>query len=133
MTLPQGIRVHVSTRAQGRCEYCRLPERETLHPHQIDHVIPRQHGGSDAEDNLALCCIVCNRYKGPNLATLDQETGELVSFFHPRRHRWETHFHLDNGNIIGLTPEGKATAFIFRFNDDVRVAQRQALTHQGRY
>jgi len=133
VTLPHDLRVRVGMRARGRCEYCGLPEREALHPHQVDHIIPRQHGGTDAEDNLALCCVVCNRYKGPNLATLDQDTGELVGFYHPRRHTWETHFRLKDGKIEGLTPEGRATVFIFRFNDDVRVAQRQALMRHGRY
>lgn len=133
MTLPQDVKTSVSLRAWGRCEYCKLPEREALHPHQIDHIIPRQHGGVDTEDNLALCCVTCNRYKGPNLATLDQETGVLVGFFHPRKHTWETHFRLENGKMIGLTSEGKATVFIFRLNDNVRVEQRQKLTLHGRY
>lgn len=130
---PPGLRARVAARAQGRCEYCGLPEREALHPHQIDHIIPKQHGGGDADDNLALCCVVCNRYKGPNLATLNPDTGQLVGFYNPRRHVWEMHFRLANGEIVGLTPEGRATAFIFRLNDAVRVAQRQALMHQGRY
>ena len=30
------------------CEYCLYPESESLVPHQLDHVIPRQHGGEDA-------------------------------------------------------------------------------------
>lgn len=71
--------------------------------------------------------------RGPNLATLDQDTGELVGFYHPRRHTWEAHFRLEAGEIIGVTPEGRATVFIFRFNDDVRVVQRQALMRHGRY
>ena len=133
MTLPPDLRARVVARSRERCEYCGLPEREALHPHQIDHIIPRQHGGGDAENNLALCCVVCNRYKGPNLATLDPDTGELVGFYNPRRHAWETHFRLDDGEIVGLTPEGRATVFIFRLNDAVRVTQRQALIRQGRY
>ena len=133
MTLPPDLRARVVARSRERCEYCGLPEREALHPHQVDHIIPRQHGGGDAEDNLALCCVACNRYKGPNLATLDPDTSELVGFYHPRRHAWETHFRLDDGEIVGLTPEGRATVFIFRLNDAVRKTQRRALVRQGRY
>jgi hypothetical protein len=132
-SLPQELRQLVVERAQRRCEYCLLPEREALHPHQIDHVIPRQHGGADTEDNLALCCVVCNRYKGPNLATLDPETEELTGFFNPRRHTWDVHFRLDEGRVFGLSPEGRATAFIFRFNDEVHIIQRITLLRQGRY
>jgi hypothetical protein len=43
------------------------------------------------------------------------------------------HFRLDEGRIFGLTPKGRATAFIFRFNDEVRIAQRLTLLRQGRY
>lgn len=120
-------------RAQGRCEYCLLPESEALHKHQIDHIIPRQHGGSDDDDNLALSCTTCNCYKGPNLASLDPETGELTALFHPRKQQWQEHFSLDNGSIVGLTPEGRATIFIFRFNDEARVEQRKNLTQHKRY
>lgn len=131
--IPPDVRARVVARARERCEYCGLPGREAFHPHQLDHIIPRQHGGGDADDNLALCCVVCNRYKGTNLATLDPDTGELVGFYHPRRHTWDGHFRLDDGEIVGLTPEGRATVFIFRLNDVVRVAQRRALVRQGRY
>jgi hypothetical protein len=131
--LPQELVQLVYERALGRCEYCLLPELEALHPHQVDHVIPRQHGGSDEAANLALCCVICNRYKGPNLATLDPETGALTGFFNPREHLWEEHFRLEEGTIIGLTAEGRATVFIFRFNDEARVRQRLLLIKQQRY
>ena len=129
----QALRQLVTTRAEGRCEYCLLPERAMLHPHQIDHIIPRQHGGSDSEDNLALCCVFCNRYKGPNLATLDPASGELTGFFHPRKHTWTDHFEPEDGRIVGLTPEGRATALIFRFNDEIRVRERLSLMRRGWY
>jgi 5-methylcytosine-specific restriction endonuclease McrA len=66
----------------------------TMHPapFQIDHIIARQHAGTSDEQNLALACIHCNRFKGPNIAGLDPETGELVRLFHPRTDKWADHF-----------------------------------------
>lgn len=71
--------------------------------------------------------------KGPNLATLDTDTSELVAFFHPRNDVWIEHFYLEEGRIVGRTPEGRATVRIFRFNDDMRLRQRRTLMRQGHY
>ena len=35
--------------------------------HQIDHIIAQQHGGTNEENNLCLCCLRCNLKKGPTL------------------------------------------------------------------
>jgi hypothetical protein len=56
-------------------------------PYQIDHIIAKQHGEGDELDNLPFACIHCNRYKGPNIAGIDPETGELTRLFHPRTSR----------------------------------------------
>ena len=125
--LSTAIRREVRERAEERCEYCLLPENVAFHPHQIDHIVPKQHGGSDDLANLALACVFCNRMKGPNLATLDPDTGELVAFFNPRSSTWTEHFRLEEEHIVGQTPKGRATVRIFRFNDDVRIKQRRAL------
>lgn len=97
--LTGNLRRLVYERAGGRCEYCLLPQSAALHKHEPDHIIPRQHGGESNADNLALACFRCNRHKGPNLGSLDPNTGELVGFFNPRRHRWEEHFHIEAGAI----------------------------------
>ena len=59
-----GARDFIRERAKGFCEYCRISERFTLAVHEIDHVIAVKHGGQTIEENLALCCALCNRYKG---------------------------------------------------------------------
>jgi 5-methylcytosine-specific restriction endonuclease McrA len=46
---------------------------------QIDHIIARQHGSRTELDNLALACVHCNRFKGPNVAGLDPDTNEGCS------------------------------------------------------
>src|ERR1022692_3277760 len=43
----------VRERAGERCEYCRLHQRNSELLHRIEHVVARQHGGSDDVDNLA--------------------------------------------------------------------------------
>lgn len=127
------LRQQVHKRARECCEYCLLPEQEALHPHQLDHLIPRQHGGADTASNLALSCVTCNRYKGPNLATLDPETGALTGLYNPRLDTWDAHFQLEEGAIMGLTAEGRATVTLLRFNDHARLEVRRKLITQGRY
>jgi 5-methylcytosine-specific restriction endonuclease McrA len=68
----------VRDRAGHRCEYCYFPESLAELPFHFDHVIAQQHGGATTLDNLALACCYCNRYKGPNVASIDQRTGEVV-------------------------------------------------------
>jgi hypothetical protein len=126
------LRGFVFDRARGLCEYCLLPDSEATQPHQLDHIIARQHGGGDDEGNLALCCVVCNRYKGTNLTSLDPETKQLTPLFNPRHQHWQEHFLLEQGRILGLTPAGRATAFILRLNDEWRVLLRQTLEREGR-
>ena len=61
-----------------------MPKYALPLPFQIDHVIAENHSGATAEQNLALACPHC-RFKGPNIAGVDPETGETVRLFHPRR------------------------------------------------
>ena len=75
------LRALVRSRARGRCEYCRISARFTLAEHEIDHVIAVKHGGETADHNLALCCTICNRFKGSDIASLDPESGQLTPLF----------------------------------------------------
>ena len=72
-------------RANGICEYCRMPQAVHPWPFQIDHIVAQQHHGETVPENLALSCLRCNSHKGPNLSGYDWETGEVVRLFHPRR------------------------------------------------
>jgi 5-methylcytosine-specific restriction endonuclease McrA len=51
-------------RAQGRCEYCLLPQEFSTVTFEIDHIISQKHGGLTTAANLALSCFFCNSYKG---------------------------------------------------------------------
>lgn len=64
-----GLKELVRRRARNAFEYCRMPQDATpLISFHIEHIVPRQHGGSDEPGMLALACDRCNAYKGPNLS-----------------------------------------------------------------
>jgi hypothetical protein len=125
------VRRAVVARAGGRCEYCGVPEDAMLAPHEPDHVIGEQHGGATEMNNLAFACFRCNRFKGPNIATHDPQTGMLTPLFNPRAERWGDHFHLNGAVIEPLTPIGRGTVMLLRFNDEQRVALRAELLRQA--
>ncbi len=120
-------------RAQGICEYCRLPQVFDPLPFQLDHIIGRQHGGLTVEDNLALACLYCNQRKGPNIAGIDPRTGRLVRLFHPRRDKWYRHFEWRGPLLIGLTSMGRATIVVLAINHPQNVALRRALIESGEF
>ena len=87
----------------------------------------RKHGGTSAFDNLAYACILCNRYKGSDVASINPKTGEAVRLFHPRHDRWAEHFRLDADFIEPLTDAGTATVRLLRLNVAERLAERRLL------
>ena len=86
----ESLRRQVAKRALTRCEYCLYPEALSLIPHQLDHVIPKQHGGEDGADNLAFSCATCNRVKGPNLASIDPESKQITPLYNTGCAQWCT-------------------------------------------
>jgi hypothetical protein len=125
------LRRLVRQRAHDRCEYCHLPQFALPASLQVEHIVAKQHRGSDDPENLALSCPYCNRFKGPNLSSVDEETGDLVPLFHPRRDAWEEHFAFVDITIQGLTPRGRATVLLLEMNDDDRLEIRSALFDSG--
>ena len=123
--LDSALRKRVRVRANECCEYCQISEQVTLTQHEIDHVIALKHGGQTIEANLALCCSICNRYKGSDIASLDPDNAKLTSLFHPRLDRWSEHFRLINGEIVALTAEGRVTVMLLRMNRPNRMKERQ--------
>ncbi len=118
----------VADRAGHRCEYCRAPEAIFNLPFEVEHIVPTSQGGPDEESNLALACRACNLYKSDQLSGVDETTREVVFLFHPRRDRWESHFHVDpvDGSIQGLTPTGSVTVACLRMNRDVHRGARRS-------
>ena len=112
-------------RAGNRCEYCQRHQDDSpLAPLQIEHIIPKKHGGSDEIENLALACIDCNLRKGPNLTGIDPETGEITRLFHPRRQSWSAHFEWAGIYLVGKTAVGRTTVRVLSMNSDDRLALR---------
>ena len=97
----------------------------------MEHVIAKQHGGTDAPENLCLACDRCNAYKGPNLAAIDPDSGAVVTLFHPRRDQWHEHFALRGAEVVGLSPSGRATVRLLHMNDNWRLSLRAELISLG--
>lgn len=124
--VPVRLKREIRERAQQRCEYCLIHERDAAFAHEPDHVISRKHGGETTPLNLAWSCFDCNRFKGSDLASIDLETGRIVRLFNPRRDTWHKHFRLRQGRIIPLTAIGRATEYLLQFNrEDAVVARRR--------
>jgi len=130
----------VRRRAGHRCEYCRMPQTAFHRPFHIEHIVAWQHGGSTQLDNLALACWHCNLKKGPNLAGVDPETGQISALFHPRKNKWADHFSMRIGKLRsfvielqGLTPVGRATARVLGMNEEMRLMLRYELWLEGLY
>ena len=123
MSVDAATRRRVRQRAEDRCEYCRCHQDILpLITFHIEHVVARQHGGTDDDFNLCLACHWCNFHKGTNLST--QVDGVLVPLFHPRTQSWDEHFFLNGNRIVGLTAVGRGTVELFNMNDDDRCKLR---------
>ena len=126
------VRRFVKRRAQGRCEYCRIPQ--AAHPFvgfQIEHIIAKKHGGSDDPDNLCVACERCNAHKGPNLTGIDPTTNQIQRLFDPRQQDWDMHFASLGPLIVGLTDVGRTTVDVLAMNESRRVQLRARLIAQG--
>ena len=122
------LRRLVIARASGRCEYCRIhQDRDPFYRFHVEHIIPRQHGGSDDEANLALACQHCNLHKGPNLSGIDPDTRSIAPLFHPRQQAWAEHFAFVGTSIRGVTPVGRATVIVLAINAPIRQELRAEL------
>ena len=99
----------------------------------IEHIIARQHLDELHGDpsGLAYACDRCNAFKGPNLSSIDPDTGEKVDVFNPRTNEWSDHFAVSGGTIFGLTPVGRATARLLNMNDSRRIELRLNWLDEG--
>jgi hypothetical protein len=131
--VPGELRRSTAARADGRCEYCLIHEDDTFYGCEVDHIISEKHGGPTVSENLAYCCLPCNRYKGSGLGYFTGTPSRLVRFFNPRLDTWSDHFILDGAFIRPLTAIGEATERVFKFNEVERLMERRELAAVGRY
>ena len=93
----------------------------------------RKHGGESTSDNLAYACVICNRYKGPDIAAIDQSSGKIARLFDPRRDFWSDHFRFEGATIEPISSVGSATVSLLRLNAPERISERRLLQSLGRY
>ncbi len=123
--MDEATRQAVRARGDERCEYCRLRQTHSLMwRHQIEHIVPRKHRGSDDLNNLALACVRCNLGKSSNLSGIDPLSGEVVLLFNPRLQNWHEHFEFHEATIVGKTPWGRASVCVLNMNESQRLRLR---------
>jgi hypothetical protein len=127
------MREKVRKRAEHRCEYCLLPERDGLIKFHVEHIRSSKHGGSDDLENLAYACPDCNLFKGTDLGTILGEDETFTRFFNPRKDVWEEHFKVVDCTIYPNTEIGEATIKIFQMNKPERTELRQLFAEDGLY
>ncbi len=123
--IPTALRNLVYERADGCCEYCLISETVSFAKHQIDHIIAEKHGGQTIEENLALSCTLCNKHKGSDISSVDNETGAIVPLFNPRNDVWSAHFRIEKRVFIGLTPKARVTIRLLQINNSARIEERK--------
>jgi hypothetical protein len=133
MHIPVAIRRAVADRAQNCCEFCLVPQSRTTYSFQFDHVIARKHRGETTAENLCLTGPWCNSHKGTDLNGIDDDTGNVVALFNPRKQVWIEHFQLDGALILGISETGRTTIATLKLNDLDQVAFRTALLDLGVY
>jgi len=118
--LPIEVDRRVREASRNRCGYCLSPQNLVMARLEIEHILPRAKGGTDAESNLWLSCPLCNRYKADRTLARDPETGEVTALFNPRLQVWSEHFRwsADGLRIIGQTPVGRATVAALHLAND---------------
>lgn len=127
------LRAAVETRANHRCEYCKLSQLGQEATYHVDHVIPRSAGGGSEFDNLALACVSCSLRKWANQSAEDPDTGEVVPLFNPRTQLWQQHFDWHGELVVPLTSVARATIQALHLNRPLIVAIRKEETARGRH
>ena len=125
--MDEATREIVRGRAGDACEYCELSQDDAPFARfHVEHIIARQHGGTDDLANLALVCHHCNFHKGTNLSGIDPVTSAIVPLFNPRNDSRHEHFETRGTIILGRTSRGRATLRVLAMNAVDRVELRVA-------
>lgn len=125
--MPKFSRKKVWKRAGGKCEYCQLPEEDSVLPHELDHIRAKKHRGPKTLQNTCVSCAHCNVAKGSDATSYDPVTDNLVRLFNPRKDDWEDHFFWDGPILHGKIPIARATVELLRINAPARMEHRRLL------
>jgi|WetSurSiteA1Bulk_404760.scaffolds.fasta_scaffold24001_2 hypothetical protein len=93
-----------------RCEYCKRLLTDISF--ECEHIWPESRGGLTVIQNLAISCRRCNENKRNHVEWIDPSTGGTHPLFNPMTMRWEDHFRQARGEVIGISPIGRATTKI---------------------
>ena len=117
------------------CAYCQTSEALTVTTFEFDHIKPRSEGGQTVFKNLCLSCPSCNRYKAARQTAIDPITQEEVALFNPQNQLWNDHFNWsqEQNEIIGLTPEGRATIKALKMNRPQLIRVRAMWVKMGEH
>lgn len=128
------LRRLVKERADSCCEYCISQEAYSPDPFSVEHIIPFNAGGNNAEKNLALACQGCNNLKYNKTLAADPITLQDAPLFNPRMDLWPEHFtwNHDFSELLGLTPTGRATIAALRLNRENIANLRLVLVVAGK-
>ncbi len=123
----------VALRAQHRCEYCHAPAMVFNLSLEVAHRVPVSRGGADTAANWALACRACNLYKARHISGDDAASQTVVRLVHPREDQWEEHCQVvtENGELVGLTPIGRATVARLGLNSAAQIAARRQWMRLG--
>ena len=101
----------------------------------VEHIEPRSRRGASTLDNLAFSCQGCNNFKYNKVEAVDPVSGQRVSLFHPRLHRWPDHFTWseDYTQVIGISATGRATVEELRLNREGLLNLRELLYAAGKH
>jgi len=131
-SLPE-TRLQVAARAKQCCEYCKSMDTFSPNYFTIDHIIPEPLGGTDALDNLAYACFLCNRLKSNKLSVFDVASAAWVNLYNPRTMDWNEHFAWSEDLILilGISATGRVTVDELQLNRPKLVAYRKAVIPFG--
>jgi hypothetical protein len=129
--MERGLIDLVWKRAHSRCEYCQLPQTASIYTFEVDHVIPKKHGGKTEAKNLCLSCWYCNSFKGSSITGISSQTGRVVRLFNPRKHSWRRCFSWRGPLLIGKNPTGRVTIAVLSMNNPQAVELRRPLIAEG--
>lgn len=87
-------RANIFLRDKNKCQYCGREFKK--HELNLDHVVPRTHGGVSSWENVVCSCISCNRDKG---GRTPKEAGvKLIR--KPGKPAWSPYYHISLANIM---------------------------------
>ena len=123
----------VRQRADGRCEYCRLPQPASAHcPSRSTTSSPATIKAAPASANLASRLRLLQRLQRPEYPrALTPQLASSRPLFNPRRHKWTHHFRYASGELIGRTAIGRTTVEVLRINGPNLIALRELLMDDG--